>query len=241
MGDSSITSEDFTDIRSRRPAMMDVLDEEPATALSPNTVTGRVGVSLNQEISAKRRKVRKGTRCCWECKRRKIRCIFASSEDVTCLSCQRRRTPCVSQDMPEDLSPARKGSRHLGERIARVEDFMKDLLASKDVGATSRIEGEPRQSRRSNSNALKPHSNNSAPSTIRAPPTPAEVRQAPVITLNVFLNFRLESWRMRSKFITPHTRLARCIRSSRDRNIPLSLICSLSSRRGCQDTAEREL
>jgi hypothetical protein len=234
-----MTSEDFTDIRSRRPAMMDALDEEPATAASPNTVTGHV--SLNQEISAKRRKVRKGTRCCWECKRRKIRCIFASSEDVTCLSCQRRRTPCVSQDMPEDLSPARKGNRHLGERIARVEDFMKGLLASKDVGATSRIEGEPRQGRRSNSDTLKPHSNNSAPSTIRAPPTPAEVRQAPIITLNVFLNCHLVSWRMRSKFITPHTRLARCIRPSRDRNIPLSLICSLYSRRGCQDPAQREL
>jgi hypothetical protein len=234
-----MTSEDFTDIRSRRPAMMDALDEEPATAASPNTVTGHV--SLNQEISAKRRKVRKGTRCCWECKRRKIRCIFASSEDVTCLSCQRRRTPCVSQDMPEDLSPARKGNRHLGERIARIEDFMKGLLASKDVGATSRIEGEPRQGRRSNSDTLKPHSNNSAPSTIRAPPTPAEVRQAPIITLNVFLNCHLVSWRMRSKFITPHTRLARCIRPSRDRNIPLSLICSLYSRRGCQDPAQREL
>jgi hypothetical protein len=147
----------------------------------------------------------------------------------------------TAEDLPEDLSPARKGNRHLGERIARIEDFMKGLLASKDVGATSRIEGEPRQGRRSNSDTLKPHSNNSAPSTIRAPPTPAEVRQAPIITLNVFLNCHLVSWRMRSKFITPHTRLARCIRPSRDRNIPLSLICSLYSRRGCQDPAQREL
>jgi len=154
----------YTDIHSQRPAMINALDEEPFTAI------------LDQEISAKRRKVRKGTRSCWECKRRKIRCIFASFEDVTCIGCQRRRAPCVSQEMPEDLSPARKGNRHLGERVARVEDVMKDFLATKHVGATSQIEGEPRQDRRRlNSDALKARSYDSAPSSIRAPFTPAEV------------------------------------------------------------------
>ena len=153
---------DYTDIHSRRPAMIDALDEE-------------------QEISAKRRKVRKGTQSCWECKRRKIKCIFASSEDVTCIGCQRRRAPCVSQEMPEDLSPAKIGNRHLGERIARVEDFMKDFLASKDVGATSQMEGEARQDRRSNFDALKARPNDSVPSSIRAPLTPAEVREPPII------------------------------------------------------------
>ncbi|RYP57169.1 hypothetical protein DL769_009644 [Monosporascus sp. CRB-8-3] len=87
---------------------------------------------------------------------------------------KRRRVPCVTQEMPEDLSPARKGNRHLGERIARVEDFMKDFLAGKHVGATSQIEGESRQDRRSNSDAVKARSNDSAPSSIRAPLTPAE-------------------------------------------------------------------
>ncbi|GFF31062.1 hypothetical protein IFM58399_02763 [Aspergillus lentulus] len=95
----------------------------------------------HQEPSAKRRRVRKGTRSCWECKRRKIRCIFSSADDVACISCQHRRAPCVSQDMPEDLSPSRKGNRHLSERIARVEDFIKDFVASKHA------EGEPLQDR----------------------------------------------------------------------------------------------
>lgn len=170
-GDSSITSEhytDYTDLHSPRPAMTDALDEE-------------------QEISAKRRKVRKGTQSCWECKRRKIRCIFASSEDVTCISCERRRAPCVSQEMPEDLSPAKTGNRHLGERIARVEDCLKNFLASKDVGATSQMEGEPRQNRRLNSDALNARSNDSAPSSIRAPLTPAEVGVLPLISLNISL------------------------------------------------------
>ncbi|KAF2690143.1 C6 zinc finger domain protein [Lentithecium fluviatile CBS 122367] len=143
--------------------MIDAPDEEPATAI------------LNQEIPAKRKKVRKGTRSCWECKRRKIRCIFASSEDDTCIGCQRRRAPCVSQDMPEDLSPARKGNRHLSERIARVEDVMKDFLAGKHVGATSQFEGEPRQDRQpSNFDVLNARPNESAHSSTRAPFTLAE-------------------------------------------------------------------
>ncbi|KAL4738535.1 hypothetical protein BDV11DRAFT_205910 [Aspergillus similis] len=77
---------------------------------------------------AKRRRVRKGTRSCWECKRRKIRCLFAAPDDVACISCQHRRSPCVSQEMPEALSPARRGNRHLSDRIARIEDAIKDWL-----------------------------------------------------------------------------------------------------------------
>lgn len=174
-----MTSENHTDIHShaRRRAMIDAPDEEPATGAQAGG-----SVSQLEEISAaKRRKVRKGTRSCWECKRRKIRCIFASSEDAICIGCQRRHAPCVPQEMPENLSLARKGNRQLGERIARVEDFMKDYLASGGaVGAAGRIEGGPRQDRRSNSEALIACPNESAPSSVRAPLTPAEVRDPPM-------------------------------------------------------------
>ncbi|GIJ86401.1 hypothetical protein Asppvi_005289 [Aspergillus pseudoviridinutans] len=114
----------------------------------------------HQAPSAKRRRVRKGTRSCWECKRRKIRCIFSSPDDVACIGCQHRRAPCVSQDMPEDLSPARKGNRHLSERIAKVEDFIKDFVVSKHPA-----EGQPLQDK--HSDAIKAHSNDSAPAPIR--------------------------------------------------------------------------
>lgn len=161
---------------------MDAPVGQSAVANPLSTVTG------DQEMSAKRRKIRKGTRSCWECKRRKIRCIFASSHDVTCLGCQRRRATCVSQDMPEELSPARKGNRHLGERIARVEDFMNELLASKDVDAISYTEGESRQDRRSNPDTPAARSDNSEPSTIRIPPTHAEAREPPMRRM-IFLIF----------------------------------------------------
>ncbi|CRG86905.1 hypothetical protein PISL3812_03918 [Talaromyces islandicus] len=56
----------------------------------------------------KTRKVRKGTRSCWECKRRKVRCSLSTSSDnaATCLACRRRRTPCVSQEFSQDYAPS---------------------------------------------------------------------------------------------------------------------------------------
>ena len=155
------TSEHHTDIHSRRPAMNNTLDEQP-------------------ETSAKRRKVRKGTQSCWECKRRKIRCTFATPEDVGCIGCQRRRTPCVSQEMPEDLSPAMKCHQHLSERIARVEDLMNDVIAGKHASATAQVEGEPHHDRPSNSDATKSCSTKLAPSSMRAALTPIEVRELPI-------------------------------------------------------------
>ncbi|KAF2099282.1 hypothetical protein NA57DRAFT_37775 [Rhizodiscina lignyota] len=126
------------------------------------------GVSIDQEMPAKRRKVRKGTRSCWECKRRKIRCIFASSHDAVCLGCQRRRSTCVSQDMPEELSPARKGNRYLAERIKRVEDCMKDFLASKHVDGISHTEEEARRDSRLNPDTATARPDDSESSTIRS-------------------------------------------------------------------------
>ncbi|CAG9984991.1 unnamed protein product [Clonostachys byssicola] len=52
--------------------------------------------------SRKRRKIRKGTQSCWECKRRKIRCTFATPADTTCDGCRSRRTKCVSQEFDDE-------------------------------------------------------------------------------------------------------------------------------------------
>lgn len=65
----------------------------------------------------KRRKLRKGTQSCWECKRRKTRCIFAAPSEPTCVGCKSRRTKCVSQEFDDDISVARGQT----ERLDRVE------------------------------------------------------------------------------------------------------------------------
>ncbi|KAK9427503.1 hypothetical protein V1505DRAFT_35079 [Lipomyces doorenjongii] len=132
-------------------------------------------VTPNTEPLANQRKVRKGTRSCWECKRRKIRCIFPASGEATCVGCQRRRVPCIGQEIPESLALARKGSRGLRDRIARVEDAMKDLLASKDIGAASQIEEESQQKGQCpHSDAPRAYASHLTLSSVRALPTPAE-------------------------------------------------------------------
>ncbi|KAK9234316.1 hypothetical protein V1525DRAFT_438926 [Lipomyces kononenkoae] len=132
-------------------------------------------VTPSPESVANQRKVRKGTRSCWECKRRKIKCIFPESGEATCVSCQRRRVPCIGQEIPESLALARKGNRGLGDRIARIEDAMKDLFASKDIAAVSQIEEESQQKGQCpQSDALRAHASDLTPSSVRAPATPAK-------------------------------------------------------------------
>lgn len=46
---------------------------------------------------SKQNKVRKGTHSCWECRRRKVKCVFASPTDARCITCQRRDSTCTSQ------------------------------------------------------------------------------------------------------------------------------------------------
>ncbi|RMZ39430.1 hypothetical protein CA14_003124 [Aspergillus flavus] len=54
---------------------------------------------------AKRRKVRKGTHSCWECKRRKMKCRFDPRVvSSSCNGCRRRGSRCISQEFPEDLA-----------------------------------------------------------------------------------------------------------------------------------------
>ncbi|KAH8904900.1 hypothetical protein BR93DRAFT_945897 [Coniochaeta sp. PMI_546] len=160
----SMTSEDYTDLDLRH----------------------HIDASLSgNEAPFKRRKVRKGTRSCWECKRRKIRCIFASSDDATCIGCQRRRAPCVTQEMPEELAPAKKGNRHLSDRIARVEDFMKEYLASKDVGVTKDADKQSRRHGHLNPEVVADSPGSSNPPSTEAALQPAEIPYPSVLTPDV--------------------------------------------------------
>jgi len=60
-------------------------------------------IETHAQSEAKRRKVRKGTRSCWECKRRKMKCIVDSLvSDAACNGCRRRGSKCVSQEFPEE-------------------------------------------------------------------------------------------------------------------------------------------
>ncbi|KAK4947827.1 hypothetical protein LTR10_013335 [Elasticomyces elasticus] len=81
--------------------------------------------------NAKRRKIRKGTRSCWECKRRKIRCSFSTSSDAVCIGCRRRGTSCISQEYRDEITVAAASiaprGRYMGDRIVRVEALVEHL------------------------------------------------------------------------------------------------------------------
>ncbi|KAJ5980494.1 hypothetical protein N7481_007792 [Penicillium waksmanii] len=62
-----------------------------------------VAPSHDAHEQPKRRKVRKGTHSCWECKRRKMKCIFDPRISRTsCNGCRRRGSSCIGQEFPED-------------------------------------------------------------------------------------------------------------------------------------------
>ena len=95
---------------------------------------------------AKRRKVRKGTRSCWECRRRKEKCTFQLSTDTICIRCRRRGAKCVGQEFPEEISASLDKNIHTGDRVARVEALVKQLWKSRcddlDTPGSSIPEGE---------------------------------------------------------------------------------------------------
>ncbi|KAI1752331.1 hypothetical protein F4782DRAFT_150771 [Xylaria castorea] len=89
----------------------------------------------------KRRKIRKGTRSCWECKRRKNRCTWSGNEEK-CDGCYHRRTRCISQEYPEEHVPhERRVANTSDNRLQRLEALVEEL--SREV--TSRNASRDRQ------------------------------------------------------------------------------------------------
>ncbi|KAL2811268.1 hypothetical protein BJX63DRAFT_399555 [Aspergillus granulosus] len=74
----------------------------------------------------KRRKIRKGTTSCWECKRRKVRCNLVDDPGPVCAACRRRGTKCLTQDMPHEAEQERV--QPVGERIEHVEALVDRLV-----------------------------------------------------------------------------------------------------------------
>ena len=104
-----------------------------------------------EERDPKRRKIRKGTRSCWECKRRKIRCTYTSAANAVCDGCIRRGTSCVSQEFPDEPAPSGAG-RQMGDRLGRMEALVDQLV--RKAGADSGL--RPRESAGSANQSPRP-------------------------------------------------------------------------------------
>ncbi|KAI9643814.1 hypothetical protein NHQ30_007165 [Ciborinia camelliae] len=79
------------------------------------------------EDEHRRKRVRKGTKSCWECKRRKIKCQLSSENVSVCSGCLSRGTTCISQEYPEEHDSS--GGPQIGERLGRIELILDKLMA----------------------------------------------------------------------------------------------------------------
>ncbi|KAL6697069.1 hypothetical protein J3F84DRAFT_278981 [Trichoderma pleuroticola] len=104
---------------------MDAASIKPSGSPHASRGKGHEGDGGSQ---SKRRKVRKGTRSCWECRRRKMKCVFGSPADTACISCKRRGAKCVDQQFPEQISTPLDRSLQMGDRVVRVEALVEQLL-----------------------------------------------------------------------------------------------------------------
>jgi hypothetical protein len=86
--------------------------------------------STCSEPDTKRRKIRKGTTSCWDCKKRKVKCTYDATSDIICIACRRRGTPCIGQDQPEEVafSHTESGRDAVLDRLQRVESLLEQLL-----------------------------------------------------------------------------------------------------------------
>lgn len=86
--------------RSFAPKGLDTYRYITLCSMSPSLV-----VAADSEPPVKRRRLRKGTHSCWQCKKRKVKCIPDPLTDGgACDGCRRRGSRCVGQECPEDGS-----------------------------------------------------------------------------------------------------------------------------------------
>ncbi|KAJ5396218.1 uncharacterized protein N7487_010521 [Penicillium crustosum] len=76
----------------------------------------------------RRKRVRKGTRSCWECRRRKVKCTYQSEDDNVCVSCLDKGTSCLSQEFVEDQPPRHAEDSALSHRMERVEILLEKFM-----------------------------------------------------------------------------------------------------------------
>jgi hypothetical protein len=73
------------------------------------------------------RRVRKGTRSCIECRRRKLRCVWRADDARICLRCEKQGVQCAPQIFSRK-STSRQGEASTRDRVAALEQHVANLL-----------------------------------------------------------------------------------------------------------------
>ncbi|KAL6857331.1 hypothetical protein J3F83DRAFT_763678 [Trichoderma novae-zelandiae] len=96
--------------------------------------------------STGRRKLRRGTTSCWECKRRKTRCHFENTDSSACESCERRGCKCVLQHIEERSSVTEAAGqsvrpRRAGGQLDHLEGLVGRLVRQSTLPGASPSRG----------------------------------------------------------------------------------------------------
>ena len=79
-----------------------------------------------------RKKMRKGTKSCLECRRRKIKCTFEENRPAVCNECFARGSTCIDQEhgdmQPAASTTSAEQSYSLRERVTQLEGLVREVL-----------------------------------------------------------------------------------------------------------------
>lgn len=79
------------------------------------------------------KRMRKGTKSCTECRRRKIKCIFDPLRPEVCNDCFTRGATCIDQEHADfQPKPSDQSQQGLKGRVSQLEDLVRTLVSKLD-------------------------------------------------------------------------------------------------------------
>ncbi|EHY54201.1 hypothetical protein HRR83_008226 [Exophiala dermatitidis] len=106
------------------------MSRPPSMSTSPYHEALGFGSDHNQ--GPPRKKMRKGTKSCLECRRRKIKCTFTPGRPAICNECYARNSTCIDQEHGDiqtyTQSTVEQSSYSLRERVSQLEDLVRQVL-----------------------------------------------------------------------------------------------------------------
>lgn len=81
------------------------------------------------------KRMRKGTKSCAECRRRKIKCIYEPTRPDICRDCFERGSTCIDQEHADHQSGKGASDQSLKGRVSQLEDLVKSLVGKLDEKA----------------------------------------------------------------------------------------------------------
>lgn len=106
------------------------MSHPPSSSTSP--YNDGHGFNSDSNQGPPKKKMRKGTRSCLECRRRKIKCTFEPGRPIICNECYARGSTCIDQEHGDvqvyAQSTTEQSTYSLRERVSQLEDLVKQVL-----------------------------------------------------------------------------------------------------------------